>query len=129
MQKIVSADCTGTIKVERKERIECSGKVGKRLHGEFRTKSALNFSQGLASGKEKAFLAQGTEYMNTYRCIRAWTSEENSSIGVENVREIQLDGWTGARTWRSLKQAEGDLEKHQESLSLVKQDVFCVPRQ
>lgn len=25
--------------------------------------------------------------------------------------EIQLDGWTGARTWRSLKQAEGGLGK------------------
>lgn len=73
-------------------------------------------------------LAQRTEHVNTCQYVRAWTNEENNSIGVENVQETELDGWTGASTWRSLKQAEEDLEKHQERLILVKQDVFCAPR-
>ena len=66
--------------------------------------------------------------MKICRCIRAWTNEEKSSIRVENVQQIQLDGWTWARAWGSSKQAEEDLEKHQESLSLVEQDGFWVPR-
>lgn len=63
--------------------------------------SALNFGQGLASGKGESIPSTGNRIHEYPQVHKRMDRQGEWLFGVKNVQEIQLDGEAEARTWRS----------------------------